>query len=120
MHGRATRAIWGSHSAYDELVREVTLQRGSIRATAIRFGVSLPTADGWVREAKPVQRIGSSAKEVNPDNVQQGSTFERLVQFSARESQLTARVGTVEIEVHAGFDGALLRSVMDVLQGGEA
>ncbi|MBE7450066.1 MAG: hypothetical protein HS111_14540 [Kofleriaceae bacterium] len=47
-------------------------------------------------------------------------TFVQLVATTARDAALVLRVADVEIEVRAGFDAALLRSVVEVLRGGEA
>lgn len=92
----------------EELIRGVTKRRESVPAAAAKLGVSVSTAYGWVRAASA--RLPTT----------EAPTFVQLVPATVRDASLVLRVGEVEIEVRAGFDAALLRSVLQVLQGGEA
>jgi transposase-like protein len=98
----------------DELIRGVTRRREKVPEAAAKVGVSVSTAYGWVRAAR------TRRSETSTERPPEAPTFVQLVPAMAREASLVLRVGEVEIEVRAGFDAALLRSVIDVLQGGEA
>lgn len=80
--------------------------------------MSVSTAYGWVRAARA--RPSETSTERPPGRTPEVPRFVQLVPAPARDASLVLRVGEVEIEVRAGFDAALLRSVIDVLQGGEA
>jgi transposase-like protein len=91
-----------------ELIQGVTKRWESVPEAAARLGVSVSTAYGWVRAATKVKATCNEP------------TFVQLVPANMRDARLVVRVGEVEIEVRAGFDGALLRSVVEALRGGGA
>lgn len=101
----------------DELIRGVTKRRESVREAAAKLGASVSTAYGWIRAASV--KPSETATEGTRARTIEMPTFVQLVPATARNASLALRVGEVEIEVRAGFDPALLRSVIDVLQGGE-
>ena len=102
----------------DELIRGVTRRREPVPEAAAKLGVSVSTAYGWVRAARARLSETSTARPLG--RTPEAPTFVQLVPATARSASLVLRVGEVEIEVRAGFDAALLRSVIEVLQGGEA
>jgi transposase-like protein len=102
----------------DELIRGVTRRREPVPAAAAKLGVSVSTAYGWVRAARA--RLSETSTERPLGRTPEMPTFVQLVPAAARDASFVLRVGEVEIEVRAGFDAALLRSIIEVLQGGEA
>lgn len=102
----------------DDLIRGVTKRREPVPVAAARLGVAVSTAYGWVRTA--AERSTDTANECVSAGATKTPTFVQLVPATPRDASLVLRVGEVEIEVRAGFDAALLRSVIEVLQGGEA
>ena len=87
-----------------ELVAAV--KRGeSVPAAARRFGIARSTVYTWIRRG--------AADEPVP--VPQPRFMELVT--GGREAGLVVRVGPAEIDVHAGFDGELLRAVVAVLGG---
>jgi hypothetical protein len=84
----------------------VTIRREPVAEAAARLGVTEVTAYRWIRAApkQPEVDLATSPR------------FVELVPASRQETRLTVRVGAAEIEVRSGFDGALLRAVVDALR----
>ncbi len=92
-----------------ELVAAV--KRGESVATAARrLWVPMSTAYNWVRKSGDEGVALALAPQ---------PTFVELVTRAAPRAAMVVRVGSAEIEVHAGFDARLLREVAEAL-GGEA
>lgn len=102
----------------DELIRGVTRRREPVPEAAAKLGMSVSTAYGWVRAARA--RLSETSTEQPLGRTPEAPTFVQFVPATARHASLVLRVREVEIEVRFGFDAALLRSVIEVLQGGEA
>ena len=104
------------HTRY-ELIRRLKKHRTSVSTAAAQLGVPPSTAYRWVRTAAN-GRIDPTSHETLLASSR--PTFVELVPTSRVESPLVVRVGAAEIDVRAGFDAALLRSVFEALQGGGA
>lgn len=102
----------------DELIWGVTRRGESVPEAAGKLGVSVSTAHRWVRAASA--RRGDRLAEGASTGATRVPTFVELVPTTVGDGALMLRVGEVEIEVRAGFDAVLLRSVVGALQGGEA
>jgi len=90
-----------------ELIRAVRRNGEAASVAAARLGVSVSTAQRWMRLA---------AAETTPAAAQR---FVEVVPERAVRSTIVVRIGVAEIEVRAGFDARLLREVADAL-GGDA
>jgi transposase-like protein len=99
--------------AYSEVDRErlfveASKSGESLAQCARRQGISVSTAYAWASARKAVG--GVTFAQVVP----QSEAFEE-----ARASGLTLRLGQLEIDVHEGFDAALLRAVVEALTEGK-
>jgi transposase-like protein len=99
-----------------ELVELVTTGRATIRGAAARLGVADSTAYYWItRTGQPRVRLAVSRSRQPPDTPRPGPTFARLVRSTEVTSSIAIRLGDVMLEVRAGFDPVLLRSVVAAL-----
>jgi transposase-like protein len=78
----------------------------SVQSAARRLGITMTTAYTWLRKA-----AGEDTTVIAQP------TFIELVAARASDAGLVVRVGAAEIDVRPGFDGALLRAVVDTLRG---
>ena len=80
-----------------------------VPSAATRLGVVVGTAYKWLRTSG----ARDAARVARPG-------FARLVAASTPDPRLLVRVNAAEIEVRAGFDAELLRSVVAALRDGAA
>lgn len=97
-------------SERDELIRRVKQRRAPVASVAAELGLPASTAYRWIRE---LADAGASTALVRAE-----PRFVELLPESAFDARLVVEVGTAKIEVRAGFDAVLLRSVVDALVGG--
>lgn len=98
-------------SERDELIRRVRQRRAPVAAVAAELGLPASTAYRWIREL-PDAGAGTGAL------VRSEPRFVELLPESAFDARLVVEVRAAKIEVRAGFDAVLLRSVVDALTGG--
>jgi transposase-like protein len=103
-----------------ELVELVTAGQSTLPDAASRLEVPYSTASYWVRKAaKPV---GARKVTRKPRSAKARSatapTFLQLVRAGDIAATLEVRIGGAEIRVRRGFDGPLLRAVVEALRGG--
>lgn len=94
------------------LVALVSSGQARVFEAADRLGVNRASGYAWMREARktPGRRDVDDACPA----------FARLVPGDRAPAAVTVRVDGVEIDVRHGFDGALLRAVLDAVKGGAA
>jgi transposase len=85
-----------------------------LRAAARQLQVGKSTAYRWIKRARPASPPvhGAAASRPPPRR----ATFARLIRAPADRTAMTLRVGGAAIEVHAGFDAALLRALIAALE----
>jgi transposase-like protein len=106
-----------------ELVDFVVGGSATVAEAAAQMGVATATAYSWLRRAGSgragrgrAERIGASGKRRAPPP----PTFVRVLRAVDVASSIEVRVGGAEIHVRRGFDGELLRGVVEALRGGLA
>ena len=105
-----------------ELVELVTAGQSTLPKAAARFGVPYSTASYWVRKASKPARPGKTTRAPRVAETESVSapTFLQLVRAGDIGATLEVRIGGAEIQVRRGFDGQLLRAVVEALRGGTA
>jgi transposase-like protein len=98
-----------------ELVGLVRGRRATVVQAAARLGVTTSTAYNWMRSAAKGGSGGGRLGGAMTSST--APAFVELVRANDRGSMLRVRVSGVEIEVRRGFDGELLRAVVDALRG---
>ena len=103
-----------------ELVELVAAGQSTLPDAAARLDVPYSTASYWVRKAG--KRLGAR-KATRTARLAQGRsvtspTFVQLVRAGDTGATLGVRIGGAEIQVRRGFDGQLLRAVVEALRGG--
>lgn len=108
-----------------ELVKVVADGEASTAQAAARLGVAASTAYKWMRQA----RICGPVEERAEQPIQQtrlarppvaAPKFARLVRAAEPAAKIELRVAGVAILVGRGFDGELLRRVVEALAGDAA
>jgi transposase-like protein len=103
-----------------ELVKLVAAGQSTLPDAAARLDVPYSTASYWVRKAGKVlgahkatrtPRFGQARPVTAP-------AFVQLVRAGDTGATLGVRIGGAEIHVRRGFDGQLLRAVVEALRGG--
>jgi transposase-like protein len=99
-----------------KLVELVTGGHTTVREAAARLGVAPATGYYWLKHRR-VGRRGVHVRRGGQGAADQGAatTFVRLVPSVAVDPMIAVRVGGTEVEVRQGFDGALLRAVVEAL-----
>jgi transposase-like protein len=102
-----------------KLVELVTGGHATVPEAAARLGVAPATAYYWLKRGA-VGRRGAQERGGRRRGVDQGTgtTFVRVVPSAAIDAAIAVRVGSAEIQVRRGFDGALLREVVAALMEG--
>lgn len=103
-----------------ELVELVTAGQSTLPEAAARLGVPYSTASYWVRKASRPPRAGKTTRmrRLAKTGSVPAPTFLQLVRAGDIGATLEVRIGGAEIQVRRGFDGQLLRAVVDALRGG--
>lgn len=101
-------------SERDELIRRVTQRGVPVAAVAAELGLPASTAYRWMRKLSDTGNAGGRAL-IRPE-----PRFVELLPASALDARLVIEVSAAKIEVRAGFDPALLRSVVEALAGGDS
>ena len=104
-----------------ELVDLVTDGHATVPEAAARLEVPHSTAYKWLRQAtKPPQlsarKTTRAVRSTGAPSVTT-PTFLQLVRAGEAASMLAVQIGGVAIEVRRGFDGQLLRAVVEALRG---
>ena len=116
-HARMRRQYTGEQRA--KLVALVTRGHATAREAATRLGVAPSTAYYWLKREsigkrrRPERRSGRREADQGV-----GTTFARLIHSVAIDAAIAVRVGSAEIQVRRGFDGAFLRDVVAALVEG--
>jgi len=103
------------------LVELVTAGLATVSAAAARLGVTKSTAYHWMKQARAgTPRRGSAERLGRPRKTRAviRPTFVRVVSTHDLATTIAVRIGGAEIQVRRGFDGDLLREVVQALQGG--
>lgn len=95
-------------SERDELIRRVTQRQAPVAAVAAELGLPASTAYRWMRALADDDTVGGALIRSEP-------RFVELLPASALEDRLVVEVSAAKIEVRAGFNAALLRSVVEAL-----
>lgn len=101
---------------HSELIGLVSPGRATVAEAASRLGVTLSTAYKWRRDA------GSAATRGRRPTARllAAPTFVRVLRSrDADAAAILVRVAGAEVEIRRGFDGELLREVVEALRGGE-
>jgi transposase-like protein len=93
---------------------ELVTAGAAVPVAARQLGVKPTTAYYWVRAAGARSGGAGSRRRPRPAAT---PTFVELVRAGETAATVLLRVGGAEVEVRAGFDGALLRAVVAALQG---
>ncbi len=101
-------------SERDELIRRVTQRGAPVAAVAAELGLPASTAYRWMRARPGEGNAGDRAL------IRSEPRFVELIPASALEARLVVEVSAAKIEIRAGFDAALLRSVVEALAGGNS
>ena len=103
-----------------ELVELVTAGHATLPDAAARLEVPYSTASYWIRKAaKPVgARKTTQTPRFTKTREVTAPTFVQLVRADDTCTTLGVRIGGAEIQVRRGFDGQLLRAVVEALRGG--
>ena len=103
-----------------ELVELVTAGQSTLPGAAARLGVPYSTASYWVRKASKPNQAGKTTRthRLAKTRAITAPAFLQLVRPGDIGAMLEVRVGGAEIHVRRGFDGQLLRAVVEALRGG--
>jgi transposase-like protein len=112
--GSAERPGMRKQSERDELIRRVTQRGAPVVAIAAELGLPPSTAYRWMREL--ADKGGARGEAL----VRSEPRFVELLPASTLDARLVVEVSAAKIEVRAGFDAALLRSVVEALAGGDS
>src|SRR5690349_5076139 len=117
-HGVMGRQYTGEQRS--ELVELVTAGQTTLPEAAARLGVPYSTASYWIRKASKSPRPGRATRTPKLAKTRSVSapTFLKLVRTGDLGAMLEVRIGGAEIQVRRGFDGQLLRAVVETLRGG--
>ena len=85
-----------------------------LRAAARQLQVGKSTAYRWLKRARPTTPPTRGVAAARP--TPRRPTFARLIRAPADRTAMTLRVGGAVIEIHAGFDAALLRALIAALE----
>ena len=105
-----------------ELVELVTAGQSTLPEAAARLGVPYSTASYWVRKAAKPNQASKSTRtpKLAKTRAVTAPTFLQLIRPGDISATLEVRIGGAEIQVRRGFDGQLLRAVVETLRGGPA
>jgi transposase-like protein len=101
-------------SERDELIRRVTQRRAPVAAVAAELGLPASTAYRWMRALADEGSANGGAL------IRSEPRFVEVLPASALDARLVVEVRAAKIEVRAGFDAGLLRSVVEALAGGDS
>lgn len=103
-----------------ELVELVTTGQSTLPEAAARLGVPYSTASYWVRKASKPLRPGRATRTLKlaKTGSDPAPTFLQLVRCDDTGTTLEVRIAGADIRVRRGFDGQLLRAVVEALRGG--
>lgn len=105
-----------------ELLEMVAAGQSTLPDAAAGLGVPYSTASYWVRKAGKQLGVRPATRTARLPRGRSVTTptFVQLVRAGDAGATLEVRIGGAEIRVRRGFDGELLRAVVEALRGGVA